>query len=311
MRDLLPSAWLEHLERIGPQEVVLPPDLAGELLRLTVPHEDVGGVLAGVPRPGSEAWWLLERCVGSLVSTMGELDDPPPFPPLPASADPYFYVYVFLAAAPHVRAYHRRLGVADEVSRRTLADLGRNMAVHRRKHGTGGVDAPVWLTLHFRGLNYDLGRLQFQRARIGTRTHEAVTAAGVSCEPGDPVLSVHIPDFLGPLTPAACDAAFARAREFFPRHFPREDPRVAVCHSWLLDDQLAEYLPEDSNIIRFQRRFRQIYKAEGDGGVISFVFGAERAELPRGTTLERAIGDHLRAGRSWHGTAGWLLLRES
>lgn len=71
MRDLLPSAWLDHLENIGPFEVVLPTDPASELLRLTVPHEDVGGVLASVPQRATETWWLLERRVHSLVSTMG------------------------------------------------------------------------------------------------------------------------------------------------------------------------------------------------------------------------------------------------
>ncbi|MER7500967.1 acyltransferase domain-containing protein [Nonomuraea pusilla] len=308
MRDLLPGPWLDHLERLGPFGVRLPSDPVSELLRLAVPHEDVGGVLAETPRPGTETWWLLERCVHSLVATMGELDDPPSFPPLPAAFGRYFYVHVFLAAAEHVRAFHRSRGIADDVSWRTLTDVGRNMAVHRRKHGSGGVDTPHWLMLHFRGVLYDLGRLQFQRARLGTRTGRAVAAAGLPCVPGDPVLAAHIPAFLGPLTPSACDAALARAADFFPRHFPEERPLVVVCHSWLLDEQLAEYLPEGSNIVRFQRRFRQAYKAEHDGDVIGFVFGAEAAELPRRTVLERAIDDHLRAGRTWHGTAGWLVL---
>ncbi|WP_197093753.1 acyltransferase domain-containing protein [Nonomuraea sp. SBT364] len=308
MRDLLPPALLDHLESVGPIEITLPPDPVAELLRLAVPHEDVAGVLAARPRPGTEAWWLLERCVHTLVSAMGELDDPPQFPELP---DPYFYVYVYLAAAPHVRAYHRSRGIPDDVASRTLADLGRNMAVHRKRHGAGGLNAPFWLMLHFRGLIYDLGRLQFQRAGLGTRTAEAIRAEGLPCEPGEPVLSVHIPDFLGPMTPAACDAAFDRAAEFFPRYFPEEKPRYAVCHSWLLDDQLAGYLPEESNIIRFQRRFRQAYRHENDGGIVAFVFGADGPDLPRRTNLERAVGDHLRAGRTWHLTSGWTTLPEA
>lgn len=287
---------------------LLPPDPVPELLRLTVPHEDVAGVLAARPRPGTEAWRLLESNVHTLVSAMGDLDDPPRFPDLP---DPYFYVHVFMAAAPHVREYHRSRGIPDDVSSRTLADLGRNMAVYRKRLGTGGLNAPFWLMLHFRGMIYELGRLQFERATLDERLAESIKAAGLPCEPGEPALSVHIPDFLGPMTPEACDAAFAEAAAFFPRHFPEERPRYAFCGSWLLDEQLARYLPEESNIVRFQRRFRPAYRSDNDGGIVPFVFGADARlapDLPRRTNLERAVGDHLRAGNTWHATTGWTPL---
>jgi hypothetical protein len=88
--------------------------------------------------------------------------------------------------------------------------------------------------------------------------------------------------------------------------------RVAVCHSWLLDPQLAEYLPPKSNIIQFQRRFQPAYQPKPDDhGILRFVFGQagiDRASAPRRTRLERAVLDHLDAGRHWHGGAGWTLL---
>ena len=31
-------------------------------------------------------------------------------------------------------------------------------------------------------------------------------------------------------------------------------------------------------------------------------------DLPTGTTLERAVGDHLRGGGHWYGVSGWLPL---
>ncbi|WP_428833992.1 hypothetical protein [Microbispora maris] len=43
--------------------------------------------------------------------------------------------------------------------------------------------------------------------------------------------------------------------DFFPRRFPEEKPLVMVCRSWLLDEQPAECLPEDSDIVRFQSPF--------------------------------------------------------
>jgi hypothetical protein len=87
---------------------------------------------------------------------------------------------------------------------------------------------------------------------------------------------------------------------------------VAACHSWLLDEQLTKYLPGDTNIIRFQRRFQPAYQLDPhDDDIVRFVFGRDRADLDqlsRRTTLERAVIDHLKAGRYWNGGSAWLRL---
>jgi hypothetical protein len=137
-------------------------------------------------------------------------------------------------------------------------------------------------------------------------------AAGIDTREGDDALSVHIPAFSGPMDPESCDAAIAQAVEFFPRHFPEERFVYAVCYSWMLDDDLREYLPATSNIIRFLDRFQIAYRFdENDAGILRFVFGRSDLPLdayPQTTTLERAVITHLKAGRHWHGGAGWFRL---
>ncbi len=86
---------------------------------------------------------------------------------------------------------------------------------------------------------------------------------------------------------------------------------MATCSSWLLDAQWAEYLPAGSNILHFQRRFQPVRWWDDDRALMTFVFGRQyrdAEEVPRRTTLERAIADHLRAGRHWRGVLGWLPL---
>src|SRR5262249_22677272 len=100
------------------------------------------------------------------------------------------------------------------------------------------------------------------------------------------------------------DAALARLRNGFPGR------RVATCTSWLLDDQLAEYLPADSNILAFQRRFEPVPGAQDDdASMLRAVFGADHAQaldaLPQETTLQRAVVRHLRSGRHWRMRTGW------
>jgi hypothetical protein len=318
--DEATRTWLGHLADVGAPgfAVTLPgPDgLAATLVELAVPHEDVDElvVLLGTLRGDPQLWWVLERSVYALVRGMGEVHGAARLPALPAGLGDlhrWFYVYMFVAVLPHVREYHRARGIPAEVSRLTLADLGRNVAVHRRRYGVGGLDPAGWLTRHFRGGIYQLGRLQFERATLGTRTGQAVRAAGQPYGPGDPALAVHIPRFYGPMTAVACDDSFALAREFFPRHFPAERYAVATCHSWLLDSQLAEYLPAESNIVRFQRRFQPVYRSEDDEAIQTFVFGqlvSTMDDPPQRTTLERAIVGHLVAGRHWHVAAGWVPL---
>jgi len=284
------------------------------LLELAVPHEDIDELVAR--RPGPELWPLLEHYTGIVVGGMGEIDLPAPPDPLPDELGElrrYFPVYILLAALPHVRAYHHSRGIPARVSWLTLTDLGRAMARHRRRHGTGGLELLSWLVLHFRGALYQLGRLQFQRARLNEVLGRAVAAAGLPYGPGDYALNIHIPGASGPLSPAACDASLRAAAGFFARHFAEERPAVATCHSWLLDGQLAGYLPAESNILRFQRRFHvvEVPQDHGDDEILRHVFVRvpdDLDDLPRTTTLDRAIVDHLRTGGHWYGVSGWLPL---
>ncbi|MGW7257844.1 acyltransferase domain-containing protein [Streptomyces sp. NPDC054834] len=295
-------------------------DLPELLLDLAVPHEDINELvgLRSTVTGDPGVLRLLAECVEELVRDIGEIGRTPDIDEriaaAPAALARYFAVYVFLAAVPHARAYHRERGITADVSRRTLADLGRNLAAHRRRHGTAGVQSPRWLAHHFRGELYQLGRLQFERAALGQRAAPGLAAAGLRAAPGDPCLAVHIPDFHGPLTPAACDRSVALARKFFALHFPEEPYSTAVCHSWLLDPQLRRYLPAQSNIVRFQERFRLARQdtEPADREPVRFVFGDPDlpvGELPRRTSVERAVGDHLRAGGHWYIGDGWFSLQ--
>ncbi|MET8832248.1 acyltransferase domain-containing protein [Streptomyces sp. NPDC004610] len=299
-------------------------DLPEVLQDLGVPHEDINELVARHRTLTSDtgAMRLLEECVEELARGMGLVGGDHPEPGAggeflarveegPPELGRLFAVYAFVAALPHTRAYHRARSIPDDISRRTLADLGRNLAVHRRRHGHAGLHVPQWIRHHFCGELYQLGRLQFERARLLDVTARALTEAGIEAAPGALYLSIHIPDFSGPLSPTGCDRSIARARAFFARHYPEEPYVGALCHSWLLDRQLREYLPAHSNIIRFQERFSLTRDdtEPSDSHPVQFVFGdpeLPHQDLPRRTTLERAVGDHLRSGGHWYTGHGWM-----
>jgi hypothetical protein len=316
-------AFLEELAAAGPpaSPATLPgaAELPALLRRLGVADQDAAELTRALPSPDRtpEVWWLLERCHRRIVGDLGEVAPVPRWPPLPrplGALGRLFYAYVFLTAVPDVRDWHRRRGIPDDVSWATLADFGRHLAVVRRLHGGPGADPPMWLRNHFRGALYQLGRLQFQRSRVWYG-QAALDRLGVAFEHGDAALDLHIPEG-GPLAPDACDHALRRARGFFPRHFPDERYQLVICTSWLLDDQLGAYLRPESNIMRFQRRFRLLPGDEVDGGevdgdedILRFVFRRASPaldELPQRTSLQRAVVGHLRAGHHWKVRTGWL-----
>ena len=277
---------------------------AGAVLeRLAVRPEDAAEIMAGWPDAGSPLWtpelrWLLDRSIALVRADLGGYDWLPPGPELNRERGPawrHLYAYAYLALVDVALGYHRAHGISEAVSWTTLADLGRNLAVDRRMNREGWPVMQAWLTLHTRGGLYELGRLQHQR--------------------GDGTVSLHIPD-AGPLTPELVTASLDEAQAFFPRHFPREQYTSFSCGSWLLDPQLLEYLPEDSNIIRFQRRFelepyREPEGLDADVEVLRFVFRTLTTpldQLPRRTTLQRTVLDHLQAGGHWHWRTGRFAL---
>ncbi|MFF8769328.1 acyltransferase domain-containing protein [Kitasatospora sp. NPDC015120] len=306
-------------------------DLVEALLALAVPFEEVNGLVAARARLARDAGLraAFEEMLRAQVRAVGTLGEPSGLDrDWPAgvadgadgSRGAGLATLLFVALAPYTRAHHRALGVAPEVSRSTLADLGRQLAVSRWR-GRTGLGNPRWLTLHFRGELFQLGRLQFQRRRPNGAdgadgADGAATGAADTAEAGERSLQLHIPDHCGPLSPGACDRALDRARAFFPRHFPGEAYRSVCVFSWLLDPQLAGHLPAESNIMRFQRRFTPLVRPDRprvpeDTNPLRYVFGDVERPLesfPRDTVLQRALVDHLRAGGHWYVCGGRLAL---
>lgn len=319
----LPESTLDRITRIGSpgRQVDLPGDAeADRLLQLLgVQPDDRRDTLAARPDPVEhpELWWILSVLVDELIT---QLDQPIPtegfkgWPALPrelGAQGRHLYVWAFLVATPLVRRVHTERGIDDEVSWTSLSLTGA-LARHREVTGESGIGLiGQWsIPLRFRGADYAMGRHEFTRARM---------SLGGGAEEGGHVLMVHVPP-AGRLDEQSSTESLDRARDFFPRHYPEEPVAAFTCVSWLLDPQLAEYLPHDSNILRFQRRFRLLPhlpsddQFAGDRQLLAFTFNRPAPEgglsdevldgLPQETTFQRAYVTHLRAGRHWHSRTG-------
>jgi len=243
---------------------------------------------------------LASQLRAAIGAFRGESDD------LEMPEDPRNSVAAFLQTLPDIRRYHQQRGISDEISWATLADLGRQLDVHRRTFGEYGLATHWWMTIHWTGAIYALGRLQFLLHQVPEKNPVPGT------EPGEWVLGVHIPES-GPLTPDAIDDSFDQAREFFPRVFPEYPAKTATLGSWLLDPYLLDNLPPESNMVRFGRRFTPYGEPrDSQDSAVFFTFRSHDLDnldkYPQDTKLQRLIVDRIKSGGTWQTAFGYLTL---
>jgi len=83
----------------------------------------------------------------------------------------------------------------------------------------------------------------------------------------------------------------------------------------MMDRQLECWLPAESNLVRFVRRFHPLPPLPDatDEQMWERVFGERVANLataPRDTVLQRAMLDHIADGGQWRMAAGYILREE-
>lgn len=236
------------------------------------------------------------------------------FAPTEAEALSFYYLFIYLHFVPVIREKHRARHMPEEISRATLHDLDNWIRRYHEQHGVWGFDLINWSCVYFRSTLITLGRLGFEVTTFPGYCRVPEEAGGESIlKKGDPVISVHIPN-VGRLDPADCDRAFAMAREFFPCHFPEHHAKAFICVSWMMDRQLALYLPPESNLIHFLNRFQPGEQVgANDGPFWEFVFDLPRrpanlADAPRNTKLRRIILEHIDRGSEWKTALGYIPL---
>ncbi len=130
--------------------------------------------------------------------------------------------------------------------------------------------------------------------------------------PGDPVLNIHIPGG-EPMHYDRCGESFEMALEFFPRHFPDYTFHAFMCGSWILNSAIQEIMPDDSNLVRFQREVYLFPIGLSDSSLPQSIFDEEPEDLataPRDTSMRRAYIDAMQAGGLVTGGGGCFLLPE-
>jgi hypothetical protein len=300
--------------------MLLEDDLSGLLNDLGFDPDDIADTIA-VARTvlddpacaaavGEHADWLTSQLGVFLhqpAEPQSQAEHPPAARTVSGRPTCLIHLLAFIATTHNVRGFHANRGIPHDISQTTLADLGRQVSIHRRVFGSIGLDTYGWMSLHWTGQLYQLGRLQFDLGRVDP-TSQWARALPDNVAPGDWVLGVHIPE-AGPLDEASVRASLSDVRPFLETYFPETAATMQRCFSWMLDPYLRDVLP-DSNITRFQKLFtRDGLFEDSDEDILYFVFRRKGIEdldqLPRDTRLQRAVLDRIKAGGIWQNHQGW------
>ena len=128
--------------------------------------------------------------------------------------------------------------------------------------------------------------------------------------PNDPVISLHIPA-TGRLNDDEIEESLQKAIIFFREYFPEYKYNAFVGYSWILDPQVTDLLDPQSNISKFNNRFKKVTAKCPGESVFSFVYLKPNMnfsidDLPENTTLERAIKKHYQEGKAIYRMSGYF-----
>jgi len=182
------------------------------------------------------------------------------------SADGRKNLLAFLYMCEALQIKYAEHGISEEILLDTLSDVVRWCDEWSGIKGELYLGEIGWLSRSFNFYLFKIGRLQYCIHSVS----EKFTKFGMKM--GESFIGVHIPPN-APLSVEECLKSLDTARCFFARYFPEMQYSYFSCFSWLLDDTLKEFLPEESNILKFAELFT-IVEAQPSDDIIRFVFGS-------------------------------------
>lgn len=198
-------------------------------------------------------------------------------------------LFCMLTASARNYPVYRQKGISDEIYIATMKAFTRFCKEQHKKTGFWHFDRSGWVSR----------QASMRLFRIGILEYEFMIRNG------EPMISIHIPSDTV-FTEENLDHTFSAAKAFVETYYPEHKGDRFFCDSWLMAPKLQELLPEDSGIVRFQKRFASIEETPFPDACVGWVFGktAETpiSELPENTSLQRKIkalmleGGHLNAG---------------
>lgn len=202
-------------------------------------------------------------------------------------------VLIYMAASGYTHEEYRKNGIPDEVFYNTFNCLAEKMETNMKFKGVWGYPSETWPALHTGMEIFRIGRLSYE---LQTANADVTSEDRVLIEKGQKYLYMHISDNE---KLCGCEESIRNAREFFAEFYPEYAHGVIYTRTWLLEPRLSELLPEDSNIMRFQKLFNIFGRMDNMPEVAVRVFGEYKEKpdeyIPT-TSLAKEIVNYFKKG---------------
>ena len=207
----------------------------------------------------------------------------------------------FLFFCEELSKKYEAMGIPESILLDTLSDLVVWTKTWTCVKGTLHLGELNWLSRTLGMRLFKLGRLQFC---IGEAEAD-ISELGVKL--GDPIIEIHI-QAEGRLGKEDCEKSIEEAKKFFSRFFPDYQYKAFTCHSWLIDSDLKEFLPEGSNILKFGDMFYRV-RNDDSNALLRYIFRWDTNEINlkyaySSSSFAEKIKAAVLKGRVFHETLG-------
>ena len=224
---------------------------------------------------------------------------------------PYTLHFVFVMNCTGLlKPRYEREGVSEEIFLRGCDDLRCKLLECMECKGVPGTFVAGWNDGFLKFDRFAYGRFQYE-VREFNFDFDFLTSCGKRISKGDTYVNFHIPSSGIPLTDdvrlSSYREAYAHVKDLFP-----DGLAVFGCGSWLLYPRHREFLPPQSNILKFLNDFEIVCWEEKETfGDCWRVFGRYAdlppEQLPRDTSLRKAFAEWLCAGRKTGSGFGFII----
>ena len=201
----------------------------------------------------------------------------------------------FICLTKHTRKMYQDRFIPYEIFRNSMSDMKWKIIECYNMYGIWGTFVAFWFPRFFNLTRFALGRLQYETYSC----KESYDNGIYHINPGDKVINIHIPSS-GPLTKEACMESYKKAYEFYQSEF-EGDVIPFVCDSWLLYPKHTEFLPENSNILKFMEDFTIVNTKIDENysdlwRIFQLDYHQNIDDMPQATSLQRAYVEWIKKG---------------
>lgn len=190
-----------------------------------------------------------------------------------------------------------RYGYSEELFWDTMADLSYKTKECMECKHIAGTFVAGWNEKFYSLERFALGRFQYEKEIFPV---DCITKNGRKVKKGSTCFNFHIPSSGVSLTDDVRIDSYKKAYEFYEKEL-EDGVLILKCDSWLLNPRHSEFLPENSNILRFINDFdiydSSIFETFSDGWrIFGDRWGWPIEDLPENTSLQKAYKKWLLSG---------------